>query len=160
MKCWCKCLVSLVAGVVAGGTFVYYSPTFGTRGVKEIERVIIEKDTITVSEPVFITTRITDTMLVAVRDTVRVHDTLWVELPREQKHYADTGYDAWVSGYRPALDSIRIVRSNRTIERVVTELKTPRWGVGIQAGCGVGYADGLRAFPYVGVGISYNLFCL
>ena len=32
-----------------------------------------------------------------------------------------------------------------------------RWGVGIQAGYGMGLSNGqVKAFPYIGVGISWN----
>ena len=60
-----------------------------------------------------------DTVYVAVGDS-----TLPVEIPMEQKAYGDTLYTAWVSGYRPRLDSIRIYRP--TITQVITETRTVR----------------------------------
>lgn len=77
---------------------------------------------------------------------------------REQAYYEDSLYRAWVSGYRPQLDSLQIFP--RTVTNTVTndiyhtvKVKDKRrWGLGVQAG--YGYPGGV----YVGVGISYNLF--
>ena len=38
-----------------------------------------------------------------------LHDTVFVHLPIEQRQYSDPSYTAWVSGYRPQLDSIQIL---------------------------------------------------
>ena len=65
--------------------------------------------------------------------------------------------EAWVSGYRPRLDSLMVFP--RTVYRTVTNdiyhtivPKKKRWGFGLQAG--YGYPGGF----YVGGGVSYNLF--
>jgi len=65
--------------------------------------------------------------------------------------------EAWVSGYRPRLDSLQIFP--RTVYRTVTNdiyhtitPKKKRWGIGLQVG--YGYPNGW----YVGVGVGYNLF--
>ena len=83
-------------------------------------------------------------------------DSLQLILLREQKHYSDSTYDAWVSGIDPKLDSIRTYQTTMTItkEIPVIQVKKTRWGIGVQAGFGA-YKDGLT--PYFGVGISYNL---
>lgn len=94
-------------------------------------------------------------------DTVRLvttqHDTVEVLVPMEQKHYSDSLYDAWVSGYKPNLDSLRIYQTTKVV--TITEtIKVPekkRWGLGIQVG-GT-YLPKVGPTPYVGVGISYNL---
>ncbi len=117
------------------------------------------RDTIVERHPVFVTIDRVDTMLIAIRDTVTIHDTSYIVVGREQKHYKDDDYEAWVSGWRPALDSIRVYPETRyiTSENIfVTPRK--RWGIGIQAGYGIGVSSGqIRAFPYIGVGLSYNL---
>jgi hypothetical protein len=82
-------------------------------------------------------------------------DSATVEIPITQKEYADSTYTAWVSGYEPQLDSIKIYR--RTTELLPKAGKDSRWGVGITAGYGCS-RSGLT--PYVGVGISYRLFGL
>lgn len=76
-------------------------------------------------------------------------------LPVTQKHYSAIDYDAWVSGYEPQLDSIRTY-SRRSIITLPSAAKADRkrFGIGIQAGCGLG-KDGLA--PYIGLGLSYRL---
>ena len=93
-------------------------------------------------------------------DTLRVHDTLLVEVPIEQKVYADSNYRAVVSGWHPSLDTISVYPETRviTIERTRTEWKTARWGLALQAGAGISAKGAI--FPYVGVGVSYNLLPL
>lgn len=84
-------------------------------------------------------------------------DSVQVELPIEQKRYSDSTYTAYVSGYEPRLDSIFVYprREVITVSTVRTEYRHRRFGVGIQAGYGIGPKGGQ---PYIGIGISYNLF--
>lgn len=120
---------------------------------------LVVRDTITEDRPTFITVTRVDTMLVAIRDTVTLRDTAYVVIGREQKHYKGDNYEAWVSGYRPQLDSVWVFPETRyiTTENISVEPRK-RWGIGIQAGYGVGICSGqVTAFPYIGVGISYNL---
>lgn len=86
----------------------------------------------------------------------RVGDSLQLVLLRVQRHYSDSTFDAWVSGVDPRIDSIKTYQTNMVITREipVIQVKKTRWGIGVQAGAGVG-KDGLT--PYVGVGVSYNL---
>ena len=93
-------------------------------------------------------------------DTVRLvttqHDTVEVLVPMEQKHYRDSLYDAWVSGFKPNLDSLHVYPVTKVITTTLTvREKTKRWGIGPQIG--VGLSPKGAAVPYVGVGISYNL---
>ena len=119
------------------------------------------RDTVTERMPVPVTVTRVDTMLVPVRDTVTVHDTVYMLIEREQRHYHGDDYDAWVSGWRPALDSIRVYPQTKyiTAESIsVTSRKCSRWGLGIQTGYGIGVSSGqVKAFPYIGVGISYDI---
>ncbi|MCQ2137900.1 MAG: hypothetical protein MJY60_04260 [Bacteroidales bacterium] len=121
-------------------------------------------DTIVAEMPVYLTSRTVDTMLVAVTDTLMQRDTCWVTVEREQRHYhQDSLYDAWVSGYRPQLDCLRIY-APRVVTRIETSIPEfheyrTRWGVGVQAGYGAAAVDGsIRLAPYVGVGVSYNIW--
>ena len=94
-------------------------------------------------------------------DTVRLvttqHDTVEVLVPMEQKHYSDSLYDAYVSGYKPNLDSLRIYQTTKivTITETIKVPEKKRWGLGFQVG-GT-YLPKVGPTPYVGVGISYNL---
>ena len=86
----------------------------------------------------------------------RVGDSLQLVLLREQRHYSDSTFDAWVSGIDPRLDSIKTYQTNMVITKEIpVQVKVrSRWGLGIQAGYGAS-KDGLT--PYIGVGVSYNV---
>ena len=86
----------------------------------------------------------------------RVSDSLQLVLLRVQRHYSDSTFDAWVSGVDPRLDSIKTYQTNMVItkEIPVIQVKKTRWGLGINAGYGVGQG-GLA--PYIGIGVSYNI---
>lgn len=114
-------------------------------------KTVVKVDTLLISPPMapLLVFRLTDTMRIG--DTV-VH--------REQAYYEDSLYRAWISGYRPRLDSLQIFP--RTVYQTVTNdiyhtiaPKKKRWGLGLQAGCG--FYPGQSVF-YVGVGVSYNLW--
>lgn len=86
-------------------------------------------------------------------DSVVRVDTITKEaiIPITQKVYKDSTYTAWLSGYRPRLDSIKVV--NSVVTRDVVR-PANRWGVGIQGGVGM-TPKGVQ--PYIGIGISYRI---
>lgn len=90
--------------------------------------------------------RVKDTTIVNEVSEV-VFDTIQVRLPIESKHYSTTNYDAWVSGYEPCLDSIKVY--SREIKQ-----KQSRWSIGLQGGVGL-TPKGVQ--PYVGIGVAYKL---
>ena len=114
------------------------------------------RDTIKVTEPVYVTRRMVDSVLVPVTDTIRLRDTLYVFLEREQIRWEDSLSVVYASGVRPEIDSVIHYAERMVIvkEIPVVRVKKTRWGVGIQAGAGA-TKDGLT--PYVGVGVSYNI---
>lgn len=118
-------------------------------------------DTIFVEKPVIKKVEIIDTLLlpVPITDTLMLHDTIFVHLPIEQRQYSDPSYTAWVSGYRPQLDSIRIYQQREFITKEIkTVTKSKRWGIGLQAGYGIALHKGqIHPAPYIGVGLSYSL---
>lgn len=150
-------LVAFVLSFAAGYKVASSRPVEVVRDTVEVVRV----DTIVVEKPVAVYHRIVDTMRVPVRvcDTIMVRDSVYLELPREQAFYQDISYRAWVSGYRPALDSIEVYQKTRivTITEKVTE-PPRRWGFGVTAGYGatIGADHSVGLAPFVGVGISYN----
>ena len=117
-------------------------------------------DTVRVLQPVArdsVVIRYVTERLPVVRDTVAVvcevgKDSAEVEIPIIQKRYADSTYTAWVSGYRPSLDSIHVYRQK---EFVTIKEKQRRWNVGVTAGYGV-TPKGLQ--PFVGLGVSWRVF--
>lgn len=114
------------------------------------------RDTIKVTEPVYVTRRMVDSVLVPVVDTIRYRDTLYVFLEREQIRWEDSLAVVYASGVRPEIDSVIHYAEKMVIvkEIPVIQVKKTRWGVGIQTGFGAG-KDGLT--PYLGVGVSYNI---
>ncbi len=90
--------------------------------------------------------RVKDTTIVNEVSEV-VFDTIRIRLPIENKHYTAESYDAWVSGYEPSLDSIKVYQRE-------VKPKQSRWSVGVQGGLGI-TPKGVQ--PYLGIGVSYRL---
>lgn len=95
-------------------------------------------------------------------DTVTVFDSVKVEIPITQKEYRDSTYHAFVSGYMPSLDSITVYPRTIYINSTTTNKYIPkakRWGIGLQAGYGVYINNStVHTAPYIGIGISYDIF--
>lgn len=157
---WRNILIVIVAigiGILIGWLCRGFNPP-QTEFITRTDTLTV-RDTITEKHPIYLKQTKTDTMLVAVRDTTVIHDTTYIVMDREQKYYKGNDYEAWVSGYRPRLDSIWVFPETRYITKEVKVQRKPtRWGIGIQAGYGIGVNSGqVTAFPYIGVGISYNI---
>jgi len=85
-----------------------------------------------------------------------IYDSVNVVVPIEQKEYSDSTFHAWVSGYGPQLDSIKVYRQTQVVTNTIKE-KSERWSIGLTTGYGIG-KDGLT--PYIGIGITYRLFSI
>lgn len=81
-------------------------------------------------------------------------DSVEVLLPITQSHYFAPEYEAWISGHRPRLDSIRVFPRHE-VTTITASAKSKRWAVGLQAGYGI-TLRGLQ--PYLGVGIAVRLW--
>lgn len=148
-------LLAAVATIAA--SFLFGQRMGETRTLRDIKPqidTIYHTDTLTYPKPLYFDRWIADTMLVAMTDTIRVNDTVYVQLPREVKIYEDSTYRAVVSGYRATLDTISVYQCTTTVREVQQIRKACHWGLGVTAGYGI-CKNGLS--PYVGVGISYNL---
>lgn len=118
---------------------------------------VTKTDTIWREKPVFVASSVIR------NDTVRLatleRDTVFVDVPIERRVYEeDSLYRAVVSGWHPSLDTLMVYPKTTTIT-IREKVPVPdrrRWGIGIQAGAGA-TRNGLT--PYVGVGVSYDLFC-
>lgn len=89
---------------------------------------------------------------ICVSDTIK--DSVFVEVPIEQKVYSDSNYTAWVSGYRPSLDSIKITHTEVSFHnKLVNNNGSKRLFLGIQVGYGI-TPRGMQ--PYLGLGVSYK----
>ena len=84
-------------------------------------------------------------------------DSATVTLPVEQRVYEDSLYTAYVSGYRPRLDSI-LLRMPHTYTTVTntTGKAAKRWAVGPTVGVGYG-VTGKQMDVFVGVSATWNI---
>lgn len=129
---------------------------------------------ITKRNEVVIETHTTDTVTIVRTDTIinvlphfiseKVLDTIFVEkvsesglkLPITQRYYSTDLYQAWVSGYKPSLDSINVFNKvvertvNHTIDRVVYP-KSIDWYLN----AGSMFID-KKAAPYVGLNVKFK----
>ncbi|WP_304423480.1 DUF6808 domain-containing protein [uncultured Duncaniella sp.] len=81
-------------------------------------------------------------------------DSAIVELPIIQRHYADSTYEAWISGpIDPRLDSLQLFAPTTIITK--QEWKPPKkWHIGPT----IGYGYTPHGFePYIGVSITYSI---
>lgn len=128
----------------------------------------------TSKKEVVIKKHITDTVTILRIDTFierfphfiseKIVDTVFIEktsenalkLPITQKYYNTDSYQAWVSGYRPNLDSINVFNKvvertvNNTIDRFVYQ-KSVDWY--LNAGS---MFIGKKAAPYVGLNVKFK----
>lgn len=117
--------------------------------------VLTRVDTVRVTRPEIVVVRAAGefTERFEVADSAGHTDSADVRVPCSQAVYAGDGYRAYVSGYRPKLDSIILHRP--TVERIQTvAVRQRRLGIALQAGYGF-TPKGLQ--PYVGVGISWRI---
>lgn len=85
------------------------------------------------------------------RGNLASKDTAWITIPRTQKRYEDSLYSAWVSGYDPRLDSIKVYRKTIRIVERQTVTKRNAFGLGIVGGAGYGIFS-RKPDIFVGVG--------
>lgn len=128
---------------------------------KERVDTLFIRDTIMSNDPVSITKTKIDSIPypVPVRDTLWKTDTIWLQ--REQVMWQDSLSRVYASGVSVEIDSVLHFISTQVItkERDVIVKVKPKWSVGVQAGYGAFANNGqITASPYIGVGVSYNLF--
>lgn len=125
----------------------------GETPTPKVDTLVI-RDTFKVTEPIYVTKRVVDSIPYPVTDTLRLRDTLYVILEMEQIRWEDSLSVVYASGVMPQVDSVIHHTESLIITKEIPVIKKTRWGLGVQAGMGAG-KGGLT--PYVGVGISYNL---
>lgn len=141
-------LVVLLAIACVADWFRPHEPLPADIRVETKIKTVVRIDTLLISAPM------PPLLIIRLTDTIHVGDTV---IHREQAYYEDSLYRAWVSGYRPRLDSLQVFprtvyqTETNDIYHTVTP-KKKRWGFGIQTG--YGYPFGW----YAGMGVSYNLF--
>lgn len=157
-------ILLLVAALVAAVSVLswrlgYRTAVASTSSATEADTLIV-RDTVTVECPVPVFTTIIDTILVAYPDIVLIHDTTFVQLPRERKEYSGKDYRAVVSGFQPSLDLIQVFPETKTITQTISVApqKRSHWSIALQAGYGLTLQNShITPLPYIGAGISYSL---
>lgn len=127
--------------------------------IRDTIPVIVKENIIRVDKDTFNVYKIIHDSLYI--DSIQSKDSLGVvvDIPITQRVYSDDStYVAYVSGYKPKLDSIDVFRKEIIVERTIgVRDKSKRWGIGPFVG--VGYDIGnKRVGAVIGVGISYNIF--
>lgn len=82
------------------------------------------------------------------------NDSVAISIPIKQTLYETEDYRAYVSGYNARLDSI-FVTSRQTVVRIRDPVSKKRFVIGLNAGYGI-TPKGFQ--PYLGIGVSVNLF--
>ena len=125
----------------------------GETPTPKVDTLVI-RDTIKVTEPIYVTKKVMDSIPYPVTDTLRMRDTLYVFLEREQIRWEDSLALVYASGVMPQVDSVIHHTQSLIMTKEIPVIKKTRWGLGVHAGYGISN-QGLT--PYVGVGVSYNL---
>ena len=146
-------VVAILIGFLVGRRCPRNSP--GETPTPKVDTLFI-RDTFKVTEPKYITKRVVDSIPYPVTDTIRMRDTLFVLLERQQVSWEDSLSRVYASGIDPHVDSVIHFTQDLIItkEIPVIRVKKTRWGLGVQAGA-TANKDGF--LPYVGVGVSYNI---
>lgn len=146
-------VVAILIGFLVGRKCPGNSP--GEPPTPKVDTLFI-RDTFKVTEPKYITRRVVDSIPYPVTDTIRMRDTLYVLLERQQVTWEDSLARVYASGVNPHVDSVIHFSQDLIItkEIPVIQVNKTRWGIGVQAGV---TADKEGVMPYVGVGVSYNI---
>jgi hypothetical protein len=120
---------------------------------------VVVRDTIREYYPLEIKTERVDTMLVVVRDTVRIKDTLYMNLPMQRRTYKRDDFYAEVTGYNPRLTYIEVYP--KTVYVTETLDKGPkRWQFSLDLGVDMGRAYNPYFAPNLGAEISLDRWSL
>lgn len=162
-------LIVFIVGVILG----LCTGFFAAKGI--YDRPVIEtvtRDTVTVTDTIphyypqpvdgtkvkteyrWLTKVTTDTVVKT--DVKTCHDSVLVEVPIESRHYHEAEFDAWISGFEPSLDSIKVYQKETVITEVRTISKPPnRWE--LDALAGVDYNTATQKYtPYAGGELMYK----
>ncbi len=152
MTILCVILLILV-GILIGQKYRQKMPLEPTE--IKVDTLVI-RDTIMQYKPIFVDKIKVDSVLIPVKDTIVIRDSVYIYMDREKITWRDSLCEVYASGIMTSVDSVRHFQEYKyiTIETQVPVKVKSHWGLGINAGYGVG-KGGLT--PYVGVGISYNL---
>ena len=117
---------------------------------------LIVRDTIMQYKPIFVDKIKVDSVLIPIKDTIVIRDSVYIYMDREKITWRDSLCEVYASGIMPQVDSVRHFQEYKyiTIETQIPVKVKSHWGLGVNAGYGVGQG-GLT--PYIGIGVSYNI---
>lgn len=157
-------LISVLAIIVLGcalfGAFFFGRATTRTDIVRaETERdTIIVRDTIREYYPQEVERVVVRTerveVPVIVRDTI--HDTVYVNLPIEEREYKSRDYRVVIGGFNPYLKSIDVYPQTIYINATESATTRKRWNftLGVQGGYGI---TPMGWHPYAGLGVTFGI---
>lgn len=139
-------IIALIVGMVIGWLCRH---TNAPERVIEVHKdTVVRYDTIRIYEPS--ETRyevLTEKLLVPIHDTIRITDTLYLQLERERKSYKDKDFYVEISGYKPELDYIEVYPRYTTVTKTETVRKYPMNR--LSAGAEVSYITSLYNPLYI-----------
>lgn len=148
MKAWKVILTILLTAVICSAVGYRYG-RWGARVSTPVADTVRIRDTIRDSIPYPVIETVVQEIpelfpVYITLDGDTIHESVYIPVPITQKEYQTENYRAWVSGYKPSLDSVWVYP-----EKIIIREKPRRYGIGVIAGYGIG-RNGLS--PYVGVG--------
>lgn len=148
MKPWKIVLIILLTAVICSVIGYGYGRR-GTWGSTPVADTVHIRDTVRDSIPYLVIETVVQEIpelfpVYITLDGDTIQELVYIPVPITQKEYQTENYRAWVSGYKPSLDSVWVYP-----EKIIIREKPRRWGIGVIAGYGIG-RNGLS--PYVGVG--------
>ena len=155
-----KAISILILAILSLGCYLmgYHRARVNFRGSTKVIRDTLEvRDTQAFEKPDFVDRKSKEPSLVAVRDTLRIKDTLYIPLPMETKIYKSDEYYAEVSGYKPSLDRIEVYPKTMVISKTeTTTLEPSPWRVSIDVGLDYSRMDTKYISPNIGAEIGYK----
>lgn len=136
-------LTTIVVGIVVG---------LLCRPKQYIDTTIVQRDTtivrdtIIIEKPILVERTYYDSLYVAVRDTIRIKDSVFVAVPIEKKTYKGEDYLAEISGYKANLDYIEVYAKTQFVTEVQKQIVRQKNFFSI--GTEVAYTDGLHNYIY------------
>ena len=152
MTILCVILLILI-GILIGQKYRQKTPLEPTE--TKVDTLVV-RDTIMQYKPIFVDKIKVDSVLIPIKDTIVIRDSVYIYMDREKITWRDSLCEVYASGIMASVDSVRHFQEYKhiTIETQIPVKVKSHWGLGVNAGYGVG-TGGLT--PYVGVGICYNL---
>lgn len=154
MKAWQAILIILLTAAICSAIGYGYGRR-GTWGSTPVADTIRIRDTVRDSIPYPVIETVVQEIpelfpvyITLTGDTI--HEPVYIPVPITQKEYQTENYRAWVSGYKPSLDSVWVYP-----EKIIIREKPRRWGLGLSVGYGIG-RNGLS--PVIAVTVNYNLW--